>query len=160
MKKGFTLIEMLVASLLMGILITILTMVFNSSSMAWRTGKASIASLDSRRIGISKLQHQSENALPRLKRGGNEEGTGYYVASAWNPQTGSLRKRSVSNLSEENVGSLSSEVWRHPATADVSVTGNASSGSASTYKVGVKSAGPDLMWDTTDDISTLPEKTK
>ena len=33
-RSGFTLIEMLVASLLLGMLVTILTMVFNSSSIA------------------------------------------------------------------------------------------------------------------------------
>ena len=34
-------IEILVASLLLGMLMTILTMVFNSSAIAWRTGRAS-----------------------------------------------------------------------------------------------------------------------
>ncbi len=159
MKKGFTLIEMLVASLLMGILITILTMVFNSSSMAWRTGKASVADLDSRRIGMSKLQHQAENALPRLKRDGQETATGYYVTGAWSPTSSTLRKRSVGNLSDEKPITLPANVWTHPAAANVSVTGSASSGGgASTYKVGVKSAGPDGLWDTSDDITTLPEK--
>ena len=37
-KNGFTLLEILVASMLMAMLITILTMVFNSSSIAWNTG--------------------------------------------------------------------------------------------------------------------------
>ena len=45
MKKGFTLLEVLVASLLMGMLVTILTMIFNQSSIAWRTGRASVADL-------------------------------------------------------------------------------------------------------------------
>ena len=39
-ESGFTLLEVLVASMLLAMLITILTMVFNSSSIAWSTGKA------------------------------------------------------------------------------------------------------------------------
>ena len=34
-ESGFTLLEVLVASMLLAMLITILTMVFNSSSIAW-----------------------------------------------------------------------------------------------------------------------------
>ena len=44
-SSGFTLLEVLVASILLGMLVTILTMVFNSSSIAWRTGKASVAEM-------------------------------------------------------------------------------------------------------------------
>ena len=40
MKKGFTILELLVASLLLGMLMTILTMIFNQSSIAWRTRSA------------------------------------------------------------------------------------------------------------------------
>ena len=46
MKKGFTIIELLVASLLLGLLVTILTMVFNQSSIAWRIGTAGVSDLD------------------------------------------------------------------------------------------------------------------
>ena len=45
MKKGFTILELLVASLLLGMLMTILTMIFNQSSIAWRTGVAGVADL-------------------------------------------------------------------------------------------------------------------
>ena len=45
-RNGFTLVEVLVASLLLGMLVVILTMVFNQSSIAWRTGKASVAEMD------------------------------------------------------------------------------------------------------------------
>ena len=34
MRKGFTIIELLVASLLLGLIVTILTMIFNQSSIA------------------------------------------------------------------------------------------------------------------------------
>ena len=45
MKKGFTILELLVASLLLGMLVTILTMIFNQSSIAWRTGTAVVEDL-------------------------------------------------------------------------------------------------------------------
>ena len=58
-RSGFTLIEMLVASLLLGMLVTILTMVFNSSSIAWRTGKAGVSQLSLMRRQLSLAGDQS-----------------------------------------------------------------------------------------------------
>ena len=52
MKKGFTILELLVASLLLGMLMTILTMIFNQSSIAWRTGVAGVADLDDVRAAL------------------------------------------------------------------------------------------------------------
>ena len=45
MRRGFTLLELMVASLLLSMLVTVLTMVFNSASIAWRTGTAGVAEL-------------------------------------------------------------------------------------------------------------------
>ena len=39
-RNGFTLLEVMVASLLLGLLVTALTMVFNQSSIAWRVGRS------------------------------------------------------------------------------------------------------------------------
>ena len=50
MRRGFTILELLVASLLLGMLVTILTMIFNQSSIAWRTGVAGVADLDEEQI--------------------------------------------------------------------------------------------------------------
>ena len=44
-RNGFTLLEVLVASVLMGMLVTILTVIFNQSAIAWRTGKAGVADM-------------------------------------------------------------------------------------------------------------------
>ena len=57
-QRGFTLIEVLVASLLLGMLVVILTMVFNQSSIAWRTGKASVAEMDGMRRLLSQTQRR------------------------------------------------------------------------------------------------------
>ena len=63
MKRGFTIIELLVASLLLGLLVTILTMVFNQSSIAWRTGVAGVADLDDIRDNIAELRDEADNAF-------------------------------------------------------------------------------------------------
>ena len=63
MKRGFTIIELLVASLLLGMLVTILTMIFNQSSIAWRTGAAVTANMDKVRDNIAALREESDNAF-------------------------------------------------------------------------------------------------
>ena len=63
MRKGFTIIELLVASLLLGMLVTILTMIFNQSSIAWRTGMAVTANMDDVRDNIAALRDESDNAF-------------------------------------------------------------------------------------------------
>ena len=65
-ESGFTLLEILVASLLLAMLITILTMVFNSSSIAWSTGKASVAEMDKVRNNMSAASQVTDNAMPRV----------------------------------------------------------------------------------------------
>ena len=52
-ESGFTLLEVLVASMLLAMLITILTMVFNSSSIAWTMGKAGVADMATVRNNLS-----------------------------------------------------------------------------------------------------------
>jgi len=61
-RKGFTVLELLVASLLLGMLMTILTMIFNQSSIAWRTGVAGIADLDDVRAKVSDVRYKADNA--------------------------------------------------------------------------------------------------
>lgn len=66
MRKGFTLIELIVASLLLGMLVTVLTMIFNQSSIAWRTGVASVADLDDVRDNIAEVRDEADNAFPAM----------------------------------------------------------------------------------------------
>ena len=46
MRRGFTILELLVAALLLGMLVTVLTMIVNQSSIAWRTGVAGLLDMD------------------------------------------------------------------------------------------------------------------
>lgn len=61
MKKAFTILELLVASLLLGMLTTILTMLFNQSSIAWRTGTATVEDMGDVRENIAKVAAEADN---------------------------------------------------------------------------------------------------
>ena len=155
----------------MGMMISILTMVFNSSSIAWRTGKAGIAALSETRRKLSFSQKIADNVLPGVKKGtsgGNQE-LGL-VVGAWDWRNG-LRDRAVVYSGKtpcdgdndrlayanqkfaglKNSSSLGSYVgWDSIDTRIVS------SKSKSAYVVGVRSQGPDPK-DPADDISSWPE---
>ena len=162
-RGGFTLIEVLVASLLLGMLVSILTMVFNQSAIAWRTGKAGVSQLGQLRRQLSFAQSNAENILPRADAG-SKSGHGL-VLSAWD-ERGVVRKRAVAPLSGsvtlnftlpgfssyESSGSKMVTPW-----ADIPSLSSIRSGSESTYIVGVLSYGPDGKKDTDDDITSWPE---
>ena len=63
MRKGFTIIELLVASMLLGMLVTILTMVFNQSSISWRIGIAGVSGMDVVRDNMAALREEADNAF-------------------------------------------------------------------------------------------------
>lgn len=150
-EKGFTLLEVLVASLLLGMLVTILTMVFNQSSIAWRTGTAGVADLDSKRQDIAMWHADADSALPRVR--GTQK---YRIVSAWN-EYGAIRKRSVEQVVSANqpggVDFDRPRTWQ-----DIGVTGSGQSSRFSSFVVGVTSAGPDGKFKTGDDITTWPKE--
>ena len=86
MKNGFTIIELLVASLLLGMLVTILTMVFNQSSIAWRLGTAGVADMDDIRDNMAELRDEADNAFIAGSKV-------YRHVGLWDNE-GNLRKRS------------------------------------------------------------------
>ena len=169
MKKGFTLLEVLVASLLMGMLVTILTMIFNQSSIAWRTGRASVSDLAEITQRQSVYQYVADSAIPFLGSGKR-----YCTVSPWRDadKSGSasadLYPRGIMT-----VGDLQS-AHRLPfdpgfafdGTSVNGLSGSLGSGSANggkTYVVRVKSAGPDHKFAeeglqyAEDDITTWPD---
>ena len=160
-KKGFTLIEILVASLLLGMLMTILTMVFNSSAIAWRTGRASNAKMSLARRQLSYAQFLADNALPRIDQ--NSPSVTGRILGAWDKK-GEVRRRAVEvfpggkfpfNLpswdSQGSVGSSVPEPWAQVNNIQMLQTQNGQG-----YLVGVHSWGPDGKEDTLDDIDTMP----
>lgn len=161
-RHGFTLIEVLVASLLLGMLVTILTMVFNQTAIAWRTGKAGVARLSTVRRGISLAQGRADNLLPRIDSSSkNQIGT---VLSAWD-EDGRIRKRAVgtfknttwlslpsfSAYKSSGIGSGTVDPW-----LEINDLGALRSGKSKSYIVGVLSYGPDRKRGTDDDITSWP----
>ena len=154
MKKGFTILELLVASLLLGMLVTILTMIFNQSSIAWRTGVASVADLDSVRGNIAAVRDEADN-LYVWRNDAN------VLLSIWNDD-GDLRSRAISVDGESSAGAETALAGISSSTTQrnlpVASVGSATAGSAQkTYIVNVNSAGPDREFETWDDIWSYPD---
>ena len=150
-RAGFTLVEVLVASLLLGMLVTILTMVFNQSSIAWRTGKASVAEMDDMRRYYSQIQRHADDALP-----GVQGTTAGRIGGAWNGK-GELQQRAVGKW-DASIG-ISSSAFTPPSSEKGCLKCQGKSfkmGKINTYTVGVWSYGPDGKENTEDDISTWP----
>ena len=153
MKKGFTLLEVLVASLLLGMLVTILTMVFNQSSVAWRTGTAGVADLDQQRQQIAMWHSEADAAIPHADPSHVEEK--YRVVSPWD-LNGGLRSRTVEKA-DSSVGFDFNKPndWQNKDVADGSQSSRLRS-----FVVGVTSDGPDMKPNTGDDITTWPKDIK
>ena len=173
-ESGFTLLEILVASMLLAMLITILTMVFNSSSIAWSTGKASVAEMDEIRQKMSAASIAADNAVPRVDA--NSPSDWGLLVSPWRAD-GSLRRRGIVKMSESKVanqvwGSMrpdldiqrgktgkgewvrktGNKLWTTLKPGNVNI-----SGGTKEYVVGVWSLGPDGRPNSGDDISTWPD---
>lgn len=168
MKKGFTLIEMLVASLLLGMLVSILTMVFNASSIAWRTGRASVVSLDKMRRQVALRQRVADDLLYVRDRNGGDAIAAVRTPWIYSESAGSdeLRKRGVRAVSGSFGFSVSDVKWMNGSGApwkEVTVNRESGNGSQKTYAVGVMSYGPDGKTGgefSADDITSWPEELK
>ena len=155
-RDGFTLLEVFVASVLMGMLVTILTMIFNQSAIAWRTGKAGIADLTEAERDMARIQALADNALPVA--GGQR----YCIVSPWKvaeegESTVQYNDRNVMpidrlNLGLPNIDLKQNNNWIYNLKDATDVIGGKS------FIVGVRSAGKDKVFDTEDDISSWPEK--
>ena len=158
-RPAFTVLELLVASLLLSMLVTVLTMIFNQSSIAWRTGIAANRDFYDVRSQLGVYHDVEDDALPRLYNSGND-----------------IKYRTVSIFSSLGTGRLYEQI-KWPTGISVPGTfklangvlvpekqGLANSSSVNTpkgsYIVGVRSHGPDKLPDTDDDISTFPEEGK
>ncbi|MBQ6142801.1 MAG: type II secretion system protein [Kiritimatiellae bacterium] len=158
MKRGFTIIEVLVASLLLGMLVSILTMMFNQSSIAWRTGVAAVEDLDEVRINIANLRDEADNAYVW----NNQERR---IIGLWDA-SGDLRERAWNVDGESGVfssgsmlnGEIGSDTLKLKDLKQQSVGGGRGTGGVKTYTVNVKSAGPDREFNTFDDIWSYPDE--
>ena len=157
----------MVASLLLGMLVTILTMIFNQSSIAWRTGVAGVSDLDGVRDTMAEIREEADNAFAW---GDNV----YRVTGLWQ-ENGLLHSRACdapnstaytegggrwrANILDTKRSDLAKTDGRVLyGNANVLSVGSAkSAGSFKTYTVNVMSAGPDREFDTWDDIWSWPD---
>ena len=152
MKKGFTILELLVASLLLGMLTTILTMIFNQSSIAWRTGTAMVADLDKVRDNVAEVREEADNAFVY-------DGQLYRVTGLWD-KNGDFYTRACCKASGSGQGATENYANYLDSNANGITANNANSiyslgmnllnvgvgssaRSADTYVVNVMSGGPD-----------------
>lgn len=165
MKRGFTLIELMVASVLLGMLMVVLTMIFNQSSIAWRTGVAGVAELGDTRRALGAFREISDDILPGVGDknvsggAGDNRNVNYRTVSVWQKNGSGLR---TGQRAYEMVGSwgFAPSITLADAMTGAS-KGISSAGagqSASLFTVGVRSAGPDRKFNTEDDITTWPEE--
>ena len=160
MKKGFTILELLVASMLLGMLVTILTMMFGQSSISWRTGVAGVADLDLVRQNIAEVRDEADNVYiwnDNVHR----------IVGLWRDD-GQLRTRAWDVESEENAKSSAGLLRARGGSLrdnsklsdikTVAVGSGDSGGSIKTYTINVKSAGPDREFNTFDDIWSYPDE--
>lgn len=163
MKKGFTLLEMMVASMLLGMLVTTLTMLFNSSSVAWRTGTAGVVELKNTRSALGTFHDIEDDLLPGLgdKNVSSDASRSltYRTVSVWKEgQDNKLRTdRAFDNsFSWGKAPQISMSDAQKGAKKSLDSAGSGQQ--SGLYTVGVRSAGPDGKWDTADDISTWPDQ--
>ncbi len=158
MRRGFTILELLVASLLLGMLVTILTMIFNQSSIAWRTGVAGVADLDDVRDNMAEVREEADNAY----LWNNET---HRLLGLWNDE-GRLRDRAVDATGADFETRETAQILKKASLTDRSTpddfkilaVGSGDAGSSlDTYTVNVMSAGPDKEFDTWDDIWSFPD---
>lgn len=167
MKRGFTILELLVASLLLGMLMTILTTIFNQSSIAWRTGVAGVADLDEVRNNMAKVREEADNVY--VWSDGDKI---HRVLGLWD-RNGELRGRAidadgVGSLQEQEkarylkekssgIGDSNQTVEQFSQKTEINVGNVDDNGGLSTYSVNVMCLGPDKKFDTWDDIWSYPD---
>ena len=159
-RNGFTLLEVLVASVLMGMLVTILTMIFNQSAIAWRTGKAGVADMTETERNLSRIHYMADNLLPYM-------GDNYCIASPWDDSDGkdskTLQSRGIRKASEleKGLNTVSGNFGNADAGKGAwlkSSLGRPDQKSGANFIVGVRSWRPDRQPDTADDITTWPDE--
>ena len=160
-RSGFTLLEVLVASVLMGMLVTILTMIFNQSAIAWRTGKASVADMSETERNLARIHAMADNVLPYTG------GQNYCVVSPWDDakddSSTRFNPRGIRRVQDLRTGvaTIGGNFYNQDAGKGdwkKSDLGNPDLNGGKTFIVGVRSAGPDRQWETEDDISTWPDE--
>lgn len=157
MRKGFSLVELMVASMLLGILVTILTMIFNQSSIAWRTGTSGVAQLQDTRRQLGIFHDVRDAALPGLKgtAKGKDRGVEWRTVSVFTAQNTLRSGRAFERINWNGAPTITAAATQDGTTFPLS--GGKTAG-GTTFTVGVRSAGPNGEFGDADDITTWPDE--
>lgn len=176
MRKGFTILELLVASLLLSMLVTMLTMIFNQSSVAWTSGLASMKALGRERAGLGAWHDVEDDLLPGIAQQDAKTGSSddrrleYRTVSLWRQGAENTLRVNERAFDLINWGQVSTRLPNvmgddvrlgrsvnssDSSSANTSIGGNGGSGGVI---VGVWSAGPNGKWGDEDDINTFPDE--
>ena len=139
MRKGFTLLELLIASALLGVIVMILTSIFSASSTAWSVGIAGVADLSESRRTIAKYERSANEVLSDQLA----------LQDVIDVASGTPRSRAVKTGSSE-FKITDPKGWNGMSVNSANVR------SVTDYVVGVMSLGPDGEYDTWDDVNTWP----
>lgn len=154
MRKAFTLLEILVATMLLAMLVTILTMIFRQSSVAWTIGVASLTGLDDVRRADAVYSAEADDAILSDSSGRSLR----RIVSVWAEDGSGLRDDGRTVVSDFKRLNVTASDMEDTLPDKVVPIGSGSAGSRAAYVVGVTSWGPDGLQGTWDDITTMPEE--
>lgn len=152
-------------------LVTMLTMIFNQSSIAWRTGISSVSKLETQRERIGGYHDVADDALPGVGDVGVSgiENTARQVRyrtvslfKNWDggnsmpqKQSSDVQGRLFETINWGGLNSISAADAMKGAT--ITLPNASYVNGRDSIVVGVRSYGPDRQKDTDDDINTFPE---
>lgn len=147
-KSGFTLLEMLAAAVLLGVVVVALTTVFRQTMIAQSVGEAAIADSSRQRREISVEARLASDMVTVIDGAGTP--TAFRVLSVWDAD-GKMRETRPLAREDSQLPDPGTACWRFSLTPMKTQT-------SELVTVVVTSAGPDGKWGTEDDLSTnVPE---
>ena len=143
-RRGFTLLEMLAASVLLGLLVTLLLSLFNQGEIAWTVGETTAVETGRQERSLVRAARDGADAV--FVKGPTP--TAVRLLSAWGAN-GDVRTSRPFVRVEADLP----EAGRAVRSIALEAAGGRS---AERVEVIVTSAGPDGQWGTEDDLTTAP----
>lgn len=147
-KRGFTLLEMLAATVLLGLMATLGVSLFRQSAIAQSVGEASVEDCSRRRREIACAARLAAETVPVAVSGAGP--VAFRVMSAWDAD-GNVRRSRPFERMEAPLPAVGAACRRATFSATEKNSGEV-------VTVVVASAGPDGRWGTDDDLSTDVEE--
>lgn len=144
-RTGFTLLELLAAVVLLGLLSTVLTMLFRQGSISWSVGETAVVDVSCRRHEIARAARDASDALTCVDVGGNRS-----VIRMCSPWT------SEGDIRDTRPFVCADAPSSHGSAFCVISLSAGQAASSEAVEIIVTSAGPDGKWGTDDDLTTDP----